>query len=478
LLILYNEIFEKVIDWGIYVMKRSILVLFIFSLFLSACGQGASENQASKSTEQNTTQVEVNDDTNTSDENENNTNKEINENEENENEPSASSENTAGNNDVEVKSETNKTDISDLTVHYIDANQADATLFQYADDDKEYHVLFDAGDWDDNNVITYLSEQDIDFIDLVIISHPHADHIGQLAPIMEQFEVGEVWFSGNTSSSKTFQKTVDAVMASEADYYEPRAGETFDVGPLGIEILHPDSLTGELNEDSISARFTYGNTRFLFTGDAYQNEEQEMLSRDISVTADVLQLGHHGSKTSSHPDFIEAVDPDIAIYSAGEDNSYGHPHEEVVNRIKSADITLYGTDVHGTIIITTDGESYDVSTLKDGNISGQTSKSQSEESEGQTTQSNQQEETSETEAKQNDTNDQQNASSSSDNCIDLNSASIDELQDIIHIGPARAERVIEQRPFKSVEDLTKINGIGAARLADIEEEGKACVTSS
>lgn len=456
-------------------MKRSILVLFIISLFLAACGQDTSENQASKNAEQNTTQAVVNDDTNTSEENENDTNKERKENERAQS--ATSDENTAGNNDVEAKLETDETIVSDLNVHYIDANQADATLFQYTDDDKKYNVLFDAGDWDDQDVVTYLSEQDIDFIDLIIISHPHADHIGQLAPIIDQFEVGEVWFSGNTSSSKTFQKTVDAVMASEADYYEPRAGETFDVGPLGIEILHPDSLTGELNEDSISARFTYGNMRFLFTGDAYQNEELEMLSRDTSVTADILQLGHHGSKTSSHPDFIDAVDPDIAIYSAGKDNSYGHPHQEVVDRIKSANITLYGTDVHGTIIITTDGESYDISTLKDGNISGQTSESHAEESDEQTNQGDQQEKTTETE-EQNDTNNQQNDSpTSSDNCIDLNSASIDELQDIIHIGPARAERVIEQRPFKSVEDLTKIDGIGPARIADIEEEGKACVTS-
>ncbi len=456
-------------------MKRSILVLFIISLFLAACGQDTSENQASQNGEQNTTQAVVNDDTNTSEENENDTNKERKENERAQS--ATSDENTAGNNDVEAKLETDETIVSDLNVHYIDANQADATLFQYTDDDKKYNVLFDAGDWDDQDVVTYLSEQDIDFIDLIIISHPHADHIGQLAPIIDQFEVGEVWFSGNTSSSKTFQKTVDAVMASEADYYEPRAGETFDVGPLGIEILHPDSLTGELNEDSISARFTYGNMRFLFTGDAYQNEELEMLSRDTSVTADILQLGHHGSKTSSHPDFIDAVDPDIAIYSAGKDNSYGHPHQEVVDRIKSANITLYGTDVHGTIIITTDGESYDISTLKDGNISGQTSESHAEESDEQTNQGDQQEKTTETE-EQNDTNNQQNDSpTSSDNCIDLNSASIDELQDIIHIGPARAERVIEQRPFKSVEDLTKIDGIGPARIADIEEEGKACVTS-
>src|SRR5699024_10421932 len=133
--------------------------------------------------------------------------------------------------------------------------------------------------WNRTDVVNYLHEEDVSSIDLIIISHPHADHIGQLAQIMDEFSVEEVWFSGNTASSGTYQKAAEAVLDSDADYYEPRAGETFDIGSLEIDVLHPSTLTGALNEDSISVKMTYGDIAFLFTGDAYQQEELQMVER-------------------------------------------------------------------------------------------------------------------------------------------------------------------------------------------------------
>src|SRR5699024_11927052 len=103
-------------------------------------------------------------------------------------------------------------------------------------------------------------------------------------------------------------------------------------------------------------------------GDAYKDQELEMIER-TDIEADILQRGHQGSDTSSDPKFIDAVQPDIAIYNAGKDNSYGHPHKEVVERIQNAGITLYGTDVHGTIVVTTNGDDYTVETKEDGTIS-------------------------------------------------------------------------------------------------------------
>lgn len=460
-------------------MKRSILVLFIISLFLTACGDSL-ENSAPL----NETQVDNN--------------------------QTDQTENTFKNNDIETNKEDNTDvdentkveetlateleitnsdhDLSDLRVHYIDAGQADATLFQYTDDDQTYTILYDAGDWNNNDVVTYLSNQDISAIDLIIISHPHADHIGQLAPIVENFDVGEVWFSGNTSSSKTFQHAVDAVMSSNADYYEPRAGDVFDIGHIGVEILHPKTLTGNLNEDSISVRFTYGDINFLFTGDAYQNEELEMIEGKFDVAANILQLGHHGSRTSSHPAFIKAVDPDVAIYSAGKDNSYGHPHEEVVDRIETANIKLYGTDQDGTIIVTTDGRTYHITTQETAESKKQAVSTPKDKPDKQKTsekdvnaktertkqQSTESDEKNITEASPEKADDNQKTSLNK-NCVDLNNASFEALQDIIHIGPARAELIIEQRPFQTVDDLTKIKGIGPARIADIKSEGNACV---
>lgn len=334
----------------------------------------------------------------------------------------------------------------DLLVHYIDAGQADATLFQYVHQDVPYTVLFDAGDWNKTDVVSYLHDQQVTTIDLIIISHPHADHIGQLPQLMDEFTVDEVWFSGNTAASNTFQQAAEAVLDSDADYYEPRAGETFDVGSLGIEVLHPSTLTEKLNEDSISVRITYGNIAFIFTGDAYKNEEREMVERTEDLSAHILQLGHHGSHTSTDELFIDTVQPKVAIYSAGVGNSYGHPHTETIQTIRDAGIDLYGTDVHGTILVTTNGETYSVETETTGTIQAGDADGDAGEEEREVT-----------------------------SCIDINTASPEELEQIVHIGEKRAQDIIDLRPFDTVEDLTIVNGLGPARIADIIDEDRACI---
>lgn len=351
--------------------------------------------------------------------------------------------------------------LTNLEIHYIDAGQADATLFQYTYEDKPYTILYDTGDWNKNDVINYLDAQHISFIDLVIISHPHADHAGQLAEVMNTYEVGEVWLSGNTATSQNFQDGLEAVLASDADYYEPRTGDTFDIGSLKIDVLHPSSISGQLNEESISLLFTYGDHKFLFTGDAGKKEELQMIDSGFDIQADILQLGHHGSNTSTDSKFIQVVDPDIAIYSAGSGNSYGHPHAEVVSLIQNAGITLYGTDVHGTILVTTDGKEYTVETKQDGTVSPKSTGASINK---------------QTEPKKEKTNDKEVDKEPTNNtCININQASINEVQKIIHIGPERAEDLIDLRPYDSVEDLTSIKGIGPARIADIKDQGLACV---
>lgn len=356
--------------------------------------------------------------------------------------------------------QTNRNALPELKVHYIDAGQADATLFQYTEKDRTYTILYDVGDWNKNDVVNYLQSQQIANIDLIIISHPHADHIGQLAEIVQTFATDEVWMSGNESSSDVFQKGIHSLIENDVDYEEPRAGEEFSIGPMDIEILHPSRLTEGLNEDSLSVRFTYGDVRFLFTGDAYAEQEQWMMTRTKDLQADVLQLGHHGSNTSSDASFIEAVDPDVAVYSAGENNSYGHPHPDIISRIQQAGITLYGTDVHGTIIITTDGHDYTALTNKDGTISPKNTASTSKHSNNESEQG---------------TNNEQLNEKNTDSCVDLNQASIEELQQVIHIGPDRAEDIITKRPFQSVDDLTDLNGIGPQRIKEIKEQDIACV---
>ncbi len=336
----------------------------------------------------------------------------------------------------EKKQTAKQKDLDELKVHYIDVGQADATLLQYSEGKKKHNILFDTGDWRGNEVVPYLTENNVSFLDLVIVSHPDADHIGQLDKVMHAFDVGEVWMSGNESSSKIFQKAIEAVLASDADYNEPRAGEGYDIGPLAIDVLYPDTISGKANEESISLLFTYGSIKFLFTGDADRNSETFMRN-NYNVKADVLHLGHHGSKTSSDPAFIDAVSPSIAVYSAGEGNSYGHPSPEVISTIQERNIELYGTDKDHTIIITTNGTSI-------------TEKAES-------APISQEETTPEA------------------GCININEASTEAVQEIIHIGPERAKELIALRPYSSIEDLENISGIGPARIADIKAEGKACV---
>lgn len=338
--------------------------------------------------------------------------------------------------------------LKQLSVHYLDVGQGDATLFTYSDHDKKYTILYDVGDWQGSEVVPYLQQENIEYLDVIIISHPHADHMGQLEQIMNHFEVGEVWMTGNTANTKIFESTIDAVLESDADYAEPRAGEVFDIGPLELFVLHPKNLTGQLNEDSLSILFTYGEVSFLFTGDAYRQEERLMIERADDLQADFLQLGHHGSNTSSDPRFVEVVNPSYAIYSAGADNSYGHPHKEIVQLFQEKEITLYGTDVHGTIIVETDGITYNVTTERKGKIEQEKSQVDS---------------------------DDQETDIKTDECIDLNEASKEELMQITQIGQVRAEQLINLRPFTSVNELTKIKGIGDSRLEEIKQQGKACV---
>jgi competence protein ComEC len=419
--------------------------MMIFTVLLVACGQGNEEATPANEVNQDDHQIEI-------------PAEELPESEE----ESQTSETTKE--DAPAKEDSSQgTALSDLKVHYIDVGQADATLFQYSDAEQDYTILFDTGDWRGNEVVNYLQSQNVSSIDLVVVSHPDADHIGQLDQVMNTFDVGEVWLSGNESSSETFQRGIEAVINSGADFHEPRTGEEYEIGPLEIDVLYPSSISGRSNEESVSLLFTYGSTKFLFTGDAARSDELKMLNSGIDIQADILQLGHHGSNTSSDPAFIDAVNPSVAIYSAGANNSYGHPSAEVVSLIESSEAELYGTDVHGTVVITSDGENYSIETDKDGTVSspGNTVSTTPAKPEVE-------------EEEEPDTGADSSEVPTDISCININTASAREVQRIIHIGPARAQDVIDLRPFNSVDDLDRISGIGPARITDIKSEGLAC----
>ncbi|MEH7493217.1 MBL fold metallo-hydrolase [Neobacillus niacini] len=343
-----------------------------------------------------------------------------------------------------------RSDLTGLKAHFIDVGQGDATLFQFSEGGEDFTILIDAGNWTGDEVIQYLRSQKVSQIDIAVGTHPDADHIGQLDQVINNFNVGEVWLSGNTNPSQTFQNLLKAIDAKKVDYYEPRMGDQFEVGPLQIDVLYPKTISEHDNEESISLKLTYGEIRFILTGDATTDAELQMLQSGINVKADILKLGHHGSSTSTHPTFLREVQPAVAIYSAGLNNTYGHPHEEVVNLVQNSNIPLYGTDVHGTIIVETEGKDYKILTKKDGTITPSSTGS-----------------TIKDEVKV-------EPAPIAGNCIDINTASFEQVQEIMHIGPARAQDLINLRPFSSVDDLGRIKGIGPARIADIKSQGLAC----
>lgn len=341
--------------------------------------------------------------------------------------------------------------IGDLIAHFIDVGQGDATLLIGPD----FTILVDAGRHDRDDVVPYLKKVGVKSIDLLVGTHPHADHIGQLDKVLQNFKVSEVWMSGDAHTSKTFERALDAILDSGAEYYEPRAGEQFQIGSLQIDVINPKQLTGDLNNGSIGMRVLYGNVAILLTGDIEKEIEAQMIRDKRPLEAQIFQLGHHGSSTSNTQEFLNAVKPEVAIYSAGAGNSYGHPHKEVVDRVKGMGIKLYGTDIYGTIIINTDGKTYSIKTEKSTQSQPKEVVKPAEPSKSAETPKPTQE--------------------APKGTININTATKEELMQIIHIGEARAEEIIKLRPFTSIDHLTRVNGIAAGRLKDIVEEGKAYV---
>lgn len=257
---------------------------------------------------------------------------------------------------------------NELKVHYIDVGQGDSTLFEFSDSKKKYYILLDTGNWNGNEVVTYLNKLNVTHIDILIGTHPDADHIGQMEKVLNAFKVDEVWMSGNTNNSQTFKKALNAIKNEKSSYEEPRMGDKYEVGPLKINVLSPYSISEKDNEESLILKFTYGKVKFLFTGDADKDAELNLLQKGTNVSADILHIGHHGSNTSSAPKFVAETNSKIAIYSAGKNNDYGHPHKSTIKTFKDLGINIFGTDVHGDIVITTNGETYTLNKEKEGEV--------------------------------------------------------------------------------------------------------------
>ena len=264
---------------------------------------------------------------------------------------------------AETKKETEATDkisytnsSKELTVHFIDVGQADCILLE----SDGHYMLIDAGNnADEDLIINYLESQGVKKLD-VVGTHPHEDHIGSLDTVIKEFDIGNVYMPKAEHTSQTFEDVLTAIADKGLQINTPIPGEEFDFNDMPVEIFAPIYDYEELNNDSIVLRLTCGEIRFLFTGDAEAESESDMLEAGYNLDSDILKVGHHGSDTSTTPEFLAAVSPDIAIISVGADNSYGHPDSTTIDKLNQSNNETYRTDINGTVIISTNGDDVEV----------------------------------------------------------------------------------------------------------------------
>ena len=242
-----------------------------------------------------------------------------------------------------------------LIVHYIDVGQADSILIQI----NNKNLLIDGGNRDDGDkIIKYLKSQGVEKLDYVVATHPHEDHIGGMASIIKKFSIGKFYAPKKLSDTATFENMVIALKEKSLKINEAKPGDTLNLGKnIECKILAPNSAEYDnVNNYSVVIKLTYGNTKFLFAGDAQKISEKEMLSKGYDLSTDVLKIGHHGSSSSSTKEFLDKVNPKIAIISCGKNNDYGHPHKETLAELNKRKIKIYRTDIDGTIVFESDGK--------------------------------------------------------------------------------------------------------------------------
>ncbi|MFZ5969237.1 MAG: MBL fold metallo-hydrolase [Bacillota bacterium] len=255
---------------------------------------------------------------------------------------------------------------SELIVHYIDVWQGDAILIQ-APGGKT--MLIDAGENEMGEVVLqYIMNQGIEKIDYIIGTHPHSDHIGGLDVVIDSLGVGEVYLPKVTHTTETFKDVLTSVKNKGLKVKTAKAGIQLDMGAgISAEMLSPNMTEyKDLNNYSPIMKITYGETSFLFTGDAEKQAEEEVLEKGYNVRSDILKVGHHGSVTSTSDAFLAAVSPRYAVISVGKDNQHGHPHQEILEKLKQAGVQIFRTDEMGSVVVKSSGKNLTIQGDKQG----------------------------------------------------------------------------------------------------------------
>jgi len=253
-----------------------------------------------------------------------------------------------------------------LEVDFLDVGQGDAILIKTP---YEQNILIDGGP--DNKVLSELGRHLSFFdknIDLVILTHPHTDHVIGLVEILRRYKVKKVLLTEVKNNSPPYLAFLEEIKKQNIE--EERADGPFDIAlgqDLDLKVLYPLNDISQrnfedLNDSSIVAKLIYKNNSFLFTGDAGEAVEKDLLDNKIDVAADVLKVGHHGSKYGTTQDFLDAVKPQYAVIEVGKDNEFGHPHLRTLDRLKQNNVFIFRTDWQGAIIFSSDGNNLKIKT--------------------------------------------------------------------------------------------------------------------
>lgn len=244
------------------------------------------------------------------------------------------------------------TEASEAEIHFIDVGQGDATLIKCG----EEAMLIDTGENDKGTAIQlYLKKQGVERLKYLVLTHPDSDHIGGADVVITKFDIDKVFMPEYEKDNKTYKEVLMALKDKNMDRYSPQVGERYTLGGGEFTILAPNGSYEDSNNSSIALLFCNGENRFLFTGDAEEEAEEEILQNGYSLKADVYKVGHHGSATASTEALLDATDAAYAVISCGEDNSYGHPHAEVLNNLRARGIKVFRTDEQGSIVAESDG---------------------------------------------------------------------------------------------------------------------------
>lgn len=246
----------------------------------------------------------------------------------------------------------------DVKIEVLDIGQGDASLIYTKDE----IVMIDTGDIDERDrLVKLLKEHNITSIDKLIITHPHADHIGGAYAVFKKFKVKEVYDNGDTTTTKTYQTYLKNIKQQNIAYHQLKAGDSIDFGSgVSFKVFSPTEKMlksdDDLNNNSLVGQLCYKDFTMLFTGDSERGAEQNMVKEYGSeLQSDVLKSPHHGSRTSSSDSYLKAVKAKDVIISLAADNEYGHPHKQTLDRYKKYDMNVYRTDKDGTVTVLTDG---------------------------------------------------------------------------------------------------------------------------